>query len=278
MSDPLQWKSKPRVSRPVLITAFEGWNDAGESASRAIRWLTREWNAREFCAIDPEEFYVFTETRPTIRMEGEHTERLQWPTNRFFSARVADRDIILFDGIEPQLKWRTFCNALISLAKKIGVSEIFTLQSSLADVPHTRPSKVMSFTTDPTLASVMDSTSQPTYEGPTGITSVFREYCDTENLDVASLWVSVPHYVGHIHSPKATLSLIRTITSYLRIPINTESLQDASNAYEKQVTELVNSDDDVAEYVRELEETSDVEDADAESLGQAAERFLRDKW
>ncbi len=274
----LRWKHEAKVSEPILIAAFEGWNDAGEAASGALRWLTKQWNAKEFANVDPEEFYDFTEIRPTIRMEGDHTDRLKWPSNTFFAARPANQDVILLDGIEPQLKWRTFCETLIQLAQSCGVTEVYTLQSSLADVPHTRPSKVMSFTTDPTLASVMDATEQPTYEGPTGITSVFREQCDGAGINVASLWVSVPHYVGHVRSPKASLSLIRALTSYLRIPVNTESLREASDNYEMQISELVDGDEDVATYVRELEQSADAEAVNANDLGAAAEQFLRDKW
>lgn len=242
----------------------------------ALDWLSDTWNAREFANIDPEEFYDFTEMRPLIHMEAKTTDKLKWPKNQFRAATAGEHELILFHGIEPHLKWRTYGDTILEVARTYGVKQIYTLQSSLADVPHTRPSKVMSYTSDPELSKVMDD--QPTYEGPTGITSAFREQGEEAGISVASLWVSVPHYVGHLRAPQAALALVRTLGSHLRTPLNMTDLEAQSDAYQRQISELVAEDDDATNYVADLEVRSDAESINADELGAAAEQFLRDKW
>src|SRR5947199_3504890 len=151
MSDEIVYDSHPTLERPVLIVAFRGWNDGGQGASLAGAYLARAWAAVEFATIDPENFYDFQATRPTVSLEEGYTRRIDWPENTFLYAPApgAGRDAIIMLGVEPNLRWRTFSELVAGLAQEFGVELVVTLGSLLADVPHTRPSPVTGSATDP---------------------------------------------------------------------------------------------------------------------------------
>ena len=274
----MRWEHRPQLRRPVMVAAFEGWNDAADAASGAARWLADFLGARGFATLDPEEFYDFTSTRPEVRLVDGVTRAIEWPTNELASARLPgpERDVVFLHGIEPQLKWRTFCQALVGVASDLGVEMVITLGALLADVPHTRPVRVTGTAADPELVARLGlSTSR--YEGPTGIVGVLHDACARAGVRSASLWAAVPHYVAPTPSPKATLALVERTATLLDTEVAPVDLQIAAAAYERQVSEMVESDEDVAAYVRQLEEADDGEDLDADDLAEQAERFLRDQ-
>src|SRR5687767_12905313 len=142
--DALRWDHQPTLHRPVLIAAFEGWADAGEAASGAVRYLANTWGARPFAGIDPEEFYDFTETRPRVRLDEELRRHIDWPANVFSAASApgSTHDVILLNGVEPQLRWRTFTALIGEVISTLGVEMVLTLGALLADIPHTRPVRI----------------------------------------------------------------------------------------------------------------------------------------
>src|ERR1700722_15377257 len=108
---PLQWEHRPDGLRaPAMVCAFKGWNDAADAASSAITFVGSALGARQFAAIDPEEFYDFQATRPRIEMVAGQTRRIVWPEIEIYEARIprAPRDLILLSGTEPSYRWRTF--------------------------------------------------------------------------------------------------------------------------------------------------------------------------
>ncbi|HLY82825.1 MAG TPA: PAC2 family protein, partial [Acidimicrobiales bacterium] len=142
--DIVRWEQRPQLRRPVLIAAFEGWNDAGDAATLAVRYLAETWGARRFASVDPEEFYDFTTTRPQVKLVDGVTRTIDWPANELWAAAAprAGQDVILLRGVEPQLKWRTFCAAVLEVAETLGVKLAVTVGALLADVPHSRPVRV----------------------------------------------------------------------------------------------------------------------------------------
>ena len=276
--DPLKWQSRPELDRPVLIAAFAGWNDAGDSATTAVQFLSSTWNATQFAEIDPEEFFDFTSTRPVLRLEEGVIRHIQWPSNRLSRAAIPERgqDIVFLDGMEPQLRWRTFSNAVIECAKAIDVSMVVTLGALLADVPHTRPAPVNGTTSSTTLTDGL-GLQMSRYEGPTGITGVLHETCRQAGIESASLWAAVPHYVSQTPSPKAALALVQRTASLIDTPVDTAALETASIEYEQQVSSIVNEDEDMVSYVAQLEENNDAERLQNDNIVAEAERFLRDQ-
>jgi proteasome assembly chaperone (PAC2) family protein len=287
--DVVRWDDRPSLRRPVLIAAFEGWNDAGDGASTAVRYLSSTWGGRRFATIDPEEFYDFTEVRPTVRLEDGLTRRIEWPTPELSPAPMPGgrRDAVLLSAAEPQLRWRTYCATIVGIAQALGVELVLTLGALLAEVPHTRPVRVTGTAADQRLVTEL-GLQRSRYEGPTGITGVLHDAFARAGIPSASLWAAVPHYVAKTPSPKAALALVQRAALLLDTTVDVVSLEIAAAAYERQVTEVVSDDDDVAEYVTRLEQADDEGDLDiddvdtedvpsAETLAAEAERFLRDQ-
>ena len=274
---------RPELSRPVLVAAFRGWNDGGQGASLGGGYLAKQWGATRFAEIDPEGFYDFQATRPHVSLVDGLTRRLDWPDNGFFHAAIpgADRDAVLLLGIEPNLRWRTFSNLVLDLAKDLGVELVVTLGSLLADVPHTRPAPVTGAATDPALVEQLGL--EPSrYEGPTGIVGVVHDACRDAGIPSVSLWAAVPHYVSLAPSPRAALALVRRFGELIHVDIDLEELEQASSEYSEQVSEAVSTDTETAQYVEELERRVDMLDAaedlpSGETLAAELTRYLRER-
>ena len=176
---------------PVVIAAFEGWNDAADAASGLVDHLLEQWKAEVIGAIDPEEFYDFQVNRPQIGTDHNGHRRLTWPTTRIAVARPAelDRDVILVRGIEPNMKWRQFCAELLAACDDLGAELVVTMGALLADTPHTRPIPVTGTATEPELVDRL-ALEQSTYEGPTGILGVFNDACTQLDIPAVSYWAT----------------------------------------------------------------------------------------
>ena len=277
--------ARPELERPVLVAAFRGWNDGGQGATLAAGYLARLWDAEKFADIDPEGFVDFHETRPHVSLDEGLTRRIEWPENAFYHSRVpgARRDVVLLLGVEPNLRWRTFCGLVIDLARDLGVELVVTLGSLLADVPHTRAAPVTGAASDPQLVADL-GLQHSRYEGPTGIVGVLQDACRRAGLPAASLWAAVPHYVSLAPSPRAARALCDRLAALLEIPIDTGELSEAEETYASQVTEAVSSDPETAAYVEELERRTDELDLEeheelpsGDSLAAELTQFLRER-
>jgi proteasome assembly chaperone (PAC2) family protein len=281
----IHWEQRPQLRRPVLVAAFEGWNDAGDAATLALRYLGQTWGARRFASLDPEEFFDFTATRPEVRLVDGITRAIEWPANELWAAPIpgTGRDVVLLQGVEPQLKWRTFCAAVLEVAEILNTELALTLGALLADVPHTRPVRVTGTAHDSELATSLGLQSSR-YEGPTGITGVLHDACARTGIPSASLWATVPHYVHQVPSPKAALALVERSAALLGARVNPVELRAAAETYEREVSARVADDEDAAAYVTQLEEADDREQhtqtegtlPSADALAAEVERFLRE--
>jgi proteasome assembly chaperone (PAC2) family protein len=268
-----------QLSSPAVIAAFEGWNDAGEAASGVISHLGGAWRTRPLGAIDPEDFYDFQVTRPVMEVSDGRADRLVWPTTRISLARPEglDRDLILVHGIEPNMRWRSFSNEIVSAFTELGIELVILLGALLADSPHTRPVQVTAAATDAKLSARLH-VDPVDYKGPTGIVGVLQHACATQEIPSVSLWAAVPHYVAQPPSPKATLALLRGIEDILDVTLPLADLPDDARAWERGVDELADQDSEVAEYVRTLEEARDATDlpeASGDAIAREFERYLR---
>ena len=268
-----------KLTSPVIIAAFEGWNDAGEAASGVINHLSLAWQATPVGAIDPEDYYDFQVTRPVTEVAEGRTERLIWPTTRLLAAKqeATDRDLLLVHGIEPNMRWRGFCSELVTSFSELGIELVVLLGALLADSPHTRPVPVAAAASDPALAADLRAEAVD-YKGPTGIVGVLQHACADAGIPAVSLWASVPHYVAQPPCPKATLALIRGVEDVLDMSLPLADLPQEARAWERGVDELAEQDTEVADYVRTLEEAKDATDlpeASGDAIAREFERYLR---
>jgi proteasome assembly chaperone (PAC2) family protein len=269
----------PDLDDPVLVAAFEGWNDAGEAATGVVEHLEESWQAVTLGKIDPEEYYDFQVNRPHVSVDETGVRSLDWPTTRVSLARPAGvgRDVVLVRGIEPNMRWRGFCAELLAAVRDLGVERIVTLGALLADVPHTRPVPVTVSTSDEKLAKSLGL--EPSrYQGPTGIVGVLQDAARRDGLVATTLWAAVPHYVAQSPCPKATLVLLRRIEDLLNLPVPLGDLPDEARAWQHGVEELATEDPEIADYVRRLEQardTTDLPEASGEHIAREFERYLR---
>jgi proteasome assembly chaperone (PAC2) family protein len=266
-SEALQFSEEPQLREPALITSFAGWNDAAEAATGAVRYLVRKWGAQKFAEIDPEEFYDFTETRPHVRVTRSMERRIRWPANDFYYHRdpSLERDLILFRGVEPNLKWRTFCSLMVDFCKKMSINRVVLLGGLIADVPHTRPVRVTGTSTDRIFLDRLSTlrVEGSRYEGPTGINGVLTDRLRKEGLPCASLWATVPHYISTAN-PRASQALLTRLDTLLGLNAPLGEIEREANEFDSQVSAAVARDPDVAAYVRQLEENEAVEQESVE--------------
>ncbi len=271
---PLTIHFTPRgLRRPIVITAFSGWNDAAEAATTAARYLATTFQAEKFAEIDPEEFYHFGLSRPYVRFKNDsETEReIVWPATEFSIAQspALPRDLVVGVAIEPHLKWKTYCNAVIELARRCEATLVLTLGALLAEVPHTRPVRLVGGASDPELAARLGL--KPTrYEGPTGIVGVLNTMCREQGLATASLWANVPHYISGIENPKASLALVKRVLALINATADLTDLDDAVRQFDQNLTEIVAQNEKIAGYITKLESR----DAEEQSESAATESDL----
>src|SRR4051794_26534908 len=269
----------PKLTDPVVVVAFEGWNDAGDAATGAVEHLELIWDATPLAALDPEDYYDFQVNRPTVSLIGGVSRRVEWPTTRISVARPpnSDRDVVLVRGIEPNMRWRGFCEELIEILHELDVSTVVALGALLADTPHTRPTPVTGSAYDAESARAFGlETSR--YEGHTGILGVFQDACVQAGLPAISFWAAVPHYVSQPPSPRATVALLQRVEEVIEMTVPLGALPQLAEDWVKTVDEMANEDDEVVEYVRSLEERAtetDLSQANGDTIAREFERYLR---
>ncbi|MQA08768.1 MAG: PAC2 family protein [Pseudonocardiaceae bacterium] len=268
------------LTEPVLVAAFEGWNDAGDAASTAIEHLHLTWDATPLTELNPDDYYDFQVTRPSVRLVDGVTRSLEWPTTRLSVCRPpgSKRDVVLVHGIEPNMRWRQFCAELLEQVNHLGVTTVVTLGALLADTPHTRPVPVTGTAYDDEAANRF-GLERSRYEGPSGITGVFQDACVQAGVPAVSMWAAVPHYVSQPPSPKATLALLHKVEDVLDVEVPLGALPEQAEEWQNTVSEMAEEDEDIANYVRALEERGDAEitlnETSGDDIAAEFERYLR---
>jgi hypothetical protein len=269
----------PVLRDPVAIAAFEGWNDAADSSTAAVEHLEQVWTARPVTSLDPEDFYDFQVNRPIVSLAEGETRNIEWPTTRFSVATPpgTERDVLLIRGIEPSMRWRTFCGEILELCHSLEVNRMVLLGALLADVPYTRPLPISGSAASRDAAERFNLT--PTrYDGPTGIVGVLHEACTRAELDTLSFWVHVPHYANNPPCPKATLALLHRVEDVLDLPVPMMDLAEESAEWEERLRAAAEQDAELAEYVRELEERvgdEGMQPLSGDEIAQEFEKYLR---
>ncbi|MFT4199655.1 PAC2 family protein [Gordonia sp. (in: high G+C Gram-positive bacteria)] len=273
-----------QLRNPVLVAAFEGWNDAGDSATGAVEHLELFWNAQVVHEIAPDDYYDFQVNRPTVRLVDGVSRHTEWPTTTFSvcSPPGSDHDLLLVRGVEPNFRWRAFTAEIAEIAEAAGVVSAVVLGAMMADTPHTRPVPVTGSAYSAEAAKRY-RLAESQYQGPTGITGVLQDRLTADGVPSVSLWASVPHYLSSTPNPKATLALLRRLEEILDLEVPMDQLPVRSAAWERTVDEMTADDAEMSDYIRELEETDDatstdpdaLPEIDGEQLAADFERYLR---
>jgi predicted ATP-grasp superfamily ATP-dependent carboligase len=264
----------------IMIAAFEGWNDAGSAASGALDHLADAWDAREYAALDSEDYHDFQVSRPTISRMPSGDRVVSWPGTVISTTTgpwLSDRSLALVRGIEPSMRWRQFCREILDYAEDLEITTLITCGALLVDVPHTRPLPTFVTSEDAEARQHYDL-DRSDYEGPTGILGVLGHEASLRGITVLSLWVGVPHYIAHPPSPKATVALLSGIERFLAEPIDLGDLPYEAEAWQRGAGELTDEDEEIAAHVQHLEEIMDeanLPEASGEAIAAEFEQFLR---
>jgi proteasome assembly chaperone (PAC2) family protein len=284
--DSLTWEGDlPNLRAPVLVCAFRGWNDAAAAASTALTTMASSLDSELIARVDPEDYFDFQANRPTISMEEGRARRIDWPENNLIAVRVpsADRDLVLLDGTEPNLRWRTFSETIATAADALGVELVVTLGALIAEVAHTLPVPITGLASSADLVDELEL-ERSNYEGPTGIVGVVHDRCHQAGIDSASLWAAVPHYVAAVPNPKAALALLRRLEGLTGIAVEASELEEETSDYEEQIGRAVAANPEIEELVSriEAEQVDLLADAgqdlpSADSIAREFQRFLRQR-
>ncbi len=276
----------PDLRSPVAVMAFTGWNDAASAASNAARFVVRRLGARRFASIEPDAFFAFTETRPSVRLDSSGRRRLSWPANEFYYARTdaPAPDYVIGIGAEPNLRWRTFTEECLELFDALDVSMVVSLGALIGEASHRRPIAVMGSAADPEMATRLDL-QRSRYEGPTGILGVLHHALQEAKRPSASLWATVPHYITGDQCPPASLAVLQRLERLLdpAFALNLDELEAASQRFRERLEATVEGDPQMSAYLKRLERALE---ADEQAAGDALpepgelvgdiEQFLRE--
>lgn len=284
--DSLTWAGDvPKLRSPILVCAFRGWNDAAAAASTALATVAESLDAETIAQVDPEEYFDFQATRPTIVLTEGQSRRIDWPQNNLIAARVpgANRDLVLLDGTEPNLRWRTFSETIATAAEALGVEMVVTIGALIAEVSHTLPVPITGLASSQQLVEELDL-QRSSYEGPTGIVGVVHDCCRRLGMTSASLWAAVPHYVAAVPNPKAALALLRRLEGLTGIAVEASDLEQEATDYEEQIGRAVAANPEIEELVEQIEAQQveqlggDGEDLpSADTLAREFQQFLRQR-
>jgi proteasome assembly chaperone (PAC2) family protein len=284
--DSLSWDGDvPQLRSPVLVCAFRGWNDAAAAASTAMAAVAQSLDAELIAEIDPEEYFDFQATRPTITLTEGQARHIDWPQNNLFAVRVpaADRDLVLLDGTEPNLRWRTFSETVATAADAMGVEMVITMGALIAEVSHTLPVPITGLASDEELVEKLEL-ERSNYEGPTGIVGVVHDCCNKVGMSSASLWAAVPHYVSAVPNPKAALALLRRLEGLTGIAVEASELEEETANYEEQISRAVAANPEIEKLVERIEAeqvellgNEGAELPSADTIAREFQRFLQQR-
>lgn len=268
----------------TLIVAFEGWNDSAESASGAVKFICEQIKADVVASVDPEDYYDFQFTRPTVSYDIDGGRVLDWPGTEMCipsaeaileNPSIAKLSVLV--GTEPARRWKSFAAEVMEMVEDRDIQAVLFLGAMLADVPHTRPIGVMATSQNEHARAELEI-EKSQYEGPVGILSVLGIELEKAGIPAVALWASVPHYVHNTPSPKATLSLLIEVEKLVGVQFEHGKLGEEAFAWERGIDEIAEGDDEMSNYISQLEKTRDEVESSAatgESIAKEFEKFLR---
>jgi hypothetical protein len=274
------------LSGRVLLVAFEGWNDATEGASGALKAIAEQLQMITLDAVDPEDYYDFQFSRPVVEFDTQGNRIISWPGCELLQASAEKltenpslQNLYVLLGTEPSRRWLSFAGEILEMVQDRDIDYVIMLGAMLADVPHTRPMQIFRSSQNESLQQLFDL--EPSrYEGPVGILTVLAQAFESEGIPVLSLWGSVPHYVHNTSNPKAALTFLNELSTITEHSFDSSSLANLAFDWERSIDEMAAGDDEMAAYVTQLEKNRDSlddEEVSGDALAREFERYLRQR-
>ena len=271
----LEWIEHPVLSDPVALIAFEGWGDAGESASTAVAGFLDHPSATKIATIDPDEHFDFQVRRPVVSLDSTGVRSIHWPRNEVWAVETPEQDMVVVLGEEPHYRWKSFVSALVEAFEILGVGRAITVGAFVGQVAHTLPVPLVGSATRPDELALHDLLPSG-YTGPTGILGVLNQALSQEGIDVISVWAAVPHYLSNQEYPPATEALAVKASNLTGVPLDIGDLTAASRQFLSTVDAAIEENEELAEYIEQLEqEATSLRGDEGPELVEEIERFLR---
>jgi proteasome assembly chaperone (PAC2) family protein len=273
----LQWLDRPVLNDPVALIAFEGWGDAGDSASLAAELFLNSHDNDLIATFDPDEHYDFQVRRPMVFVNESGTRQIDWPENEIHVIRDGERDLVVLLGEEPNYKWKAFTNEVVEALQTLGVSKVVTLGAFIGQVAHTLPVPLVGSATRPDSLDLHGLVPSG-YQGPTGIVGVLNHALGNAGIDVISIWAAVPHYLSNQDYPPAVEALTIKASELIGMSVDLGDLTSKSRMFRDTVDEALEANSELQEYVEQLENEAAEEDGEhGEKLVEEIEDFLKDR-
>ena len=272
----LEWLDRPVLNNPVALVAFDGWGDAGESASSAAARFVDVLDSDLVAVFEPDEHYDFQVRRPNVFLDESGIRRIDWPENEIHVIRGAERDLVVMLGEEPNYRWKLFTRELVDAFVALGVSQAITIGAFIGQVPHTLPVPLIGSSTRPDSLS-LHGLLPSSYEGPTGIVGVLNQALDSAGIDVISVWAAVPHYLSNQDYPPAVEALVLKVSELTGVTVDIGDLTSKTRQFRDTVDEAIESNEELQLYVERLEQDAQDEEVSAERLVDEIEDFLKDR-
>lgn len=272
----LKWHDRPFLADPIALVAFEGWGDAGESASGAVATFLKNSDSHLLASMDPDAHFDFQVRRPMVEVDSAGTRSISWPENEIHLIRGSERDVVVVLGEEPNYRWKAFISEIVEALQSLGVRRAVTLGAFIGQVAHTLPVPLVGSASRPdtlTLHGLMPSG----YEGPTGIVGVLNHALSSAGIDVISVWAAVPHYLSNQEYPPATEALAVKASELLGVTVDIGDLTHAARSFISTVDEALEDNDELLRYVSQLEEDAEADLDRTDQLVEEIEDFLRDQ-
>lgn len=270
-----EWMSRPALRNPVALIAFSGWGDAGDASSDAVRYLVAEFEAETIGRFDTDPFMDFQVNRPVVSVDSEGVRSISWPTTEMLVVHLPERDLVVVIGDEPNYNWKRFVNELCGTLVEVGVEEAILLGAFVGQVAHTIPVPVVGSSSSTRMIAT-HGLLPSRYEGPTGIVGVITQTLGNYGIDTISLWAAVPHYLSNQAYPPGVEALIRKATEIAGLSVDVKPLERRSAAFRRRVEAALDESEELADYVRQLEEEGMEDEESGEELVDEIERYLRD--
>ena len=287
MNDPVTLSSlvaataAPAPVRPaIMVVAFEGWNDAGDAASSALKTIKAATGAVKVAGIGDDDYYDYQFSRPQVRRNAAGKRVIKWPTTRIYRASLPDApvDLLLVRGVEPTYRWKAFIAEILTRAEEENVHGVMALGALLADVPHTRPIQASDFQRRPDGARGPGRRARAPMRDPPGSwacwpSSPRRQGCPRSRSGrrCRTMWPSRP-------PPRPQLALLHRVEELLPLALDLHELGEDALAWERGVNALATGDADIAAYVQQLEQAQDeteLPEATGEAIAREFERYLK---
>lgn len=251
----------PELSNPLFVLAFEGWNDAAQSATIAARYLVNHFNGKRFAWFQSDDFFQFSDQRPQVRLDKEGNRLISWPTNEFYCCKHPElpRDLIVGIGVEPQLRWKLFSQDVFELIQACGARLTVTMGALLAGDSHKNPIEMVCLATDRGLEE-KTGVKATKYEGPTGIVGVIHTQLQDEHMPAVSLWANIPHYISSLPNPKGAYALLVGLSAVAEISLDLGEMERSAEQFDAQIEEAISQDPKITQYLSQAKMDEDDEE------------------